>query len=178
MNFNKVIAERRSVRKYDKDKKIEKSAVEELIKAANLAPSWKNKQTYRYHVVMSENKRAILKKCMHERNAMNVEDAPVLVITTFVKDIAGFNRDRVPDNELGNGWGLYDLCLHNEIFVLKAKEMGFDTLIMGLRDADAIRKEFEIPEEEVIVSIIGLGVGKEDSKMPPRKNVEEISKFY
>lgn len=71
MNFNKVIAERRSVRKYDKDKKIEKSAVEELIKAANLAPSWKNKQTSRYHVVMSENKRAILKKCMHERNAMN-----------------------------------------------------------------------------------------------------------
>lgn len=178
MNFNDVIKERRSIRKYNATKTIDKGDVEKIIEAANLSPSWKNKQTSRYHVVISKEKRDLLRSCMHERNAMNVQDAPVLIITTFVKDIVGFNRDGQADNELGNGWGIYDLGLHNETFVLKAKEMGYDTLIMGLRDADKIRTEFKIPENEIIVSIIGLGYAAEEAKMPPRKSVEEIAKFY
>lgn len=178
MDFDKVIAERRSIRSYDSDKKVTKEQVEEIINAANLAPSWKNKQTSRYHVVMSQEKKDILKSCMPEYNAKNVQDAPAIVITTYVKNIVGFDKEGNPDNELGNGWGIYDLGLHNQTFVLKAKEMGLDTLIMGLRDADKIREAFNIPEEEVIVSVIGLGYAAVEGKMPPRKPVEEISKFY
>lgn len=178
MEFNKVIEERRSIRNYDADKKLTKEQVEEIIKAANFAPSWKNKQTSRYHVIMSDAKKELLKSCLPEYNVKNIQDAPVIIITTFVKNIVGFDRNGEPDNELGNGWGIYDLGLNNQTFVLKAKEMGFDTLIMGLRDADKIREVLNIPEEEVIVSVIGLGYAAAEGKMPPRKDVKEISKFY
>ncbi len=37
-----------------------------------------------------------------------------LVVTAFVKDRSGFTQDGTPDNEVGNGWGYYDLGLHDE----------------------------------------------------------------
>ena len=80
-------------------------------------------------------------------------------------------------NDCGNGWGYYDLGLHNENFILKAKELGLDTLIMGIRDEKAIRKFLDIPEAEQIVAVIAVGYGNKDMARPQRKTVEEIAKF-
>ena len=38
--------------------------------------------------------------------------------------------------------------------VLKAKEMGFDTLIMGLRDADGLKKALGIPSDETVMTVV------------------------
>lgn len=78
----------------------------------------------------------------------------------------------------GNGWGYYDLGLQNENFVLKAKELGLDTLIMGIRDGEAIRNFLDVPENEQVVSVIAVGYGEKDVQMPKRKSVSEIAKFY
>ena len=72
----------------------------------------------------------------------------------------GFNDDGQPINELGNGWGCYDLGLHNMLFLLKAKEMGLDTLVMGIRDAQKLREVLEEP------------------KKPRRRELDDIAKFY
>ena len=77
-----------------------------------------------------------------------------------------------------HGWGYYDLGLHNENFILKAKELGLDTLIMGIRNSEAIRKELNIPETETIVSVIAVGYGTVVPNKPKRKNTEDILKFY
>ena len=61
-------------------------------------------------------------------------------------DRAGFQKDGTADNELGNGWGCYDLGLQNENLVLKAVDLGLSTLIMGLREADRLREILNIPE--------------------------------
>ena len=45
MEFQKVIESRRSIRKYDPNQKVTRTQVEEMIKAAMLAPTWKNSQT-------------------------------------------------------------------------------------------------------------------------------------
>lgn len=101
-----------------------------------------------------------------------------LVVTTFVSNRSGFDRDGNPDNECGNGWGYYDLGLHNENFILKAKELGLDTLIMGIRDSEKIRKELNIPETETVVSVIAVGYGTVAPAKPKRKAVDDILKFY
>lgn len=75
-------------------------------------------------------------------------------------------------------WGYYDLGLQNENFVLKAKELGLDTLIMGIRDGEAIRNFLDVPENEQVVSVIAVGYGAKDVQMPKRKSVSEIAKFY
>ena len=101
-----------------------------------------------------------------------------MIITTFVHNHAGFQTDGTPDNELGNGWGCYDLGLQNENLIIKAEELGLSTLIMGLRDADKIRKMLSIPKEETIVSVIAVGKADENPSRPKRKELNDILKFF
>ena len=178
MEFKETLNKRKSIRDYDKDKKVEQALIEEMIEAAILAPSWKNGQTSRYYVVSSEDKLQELKEsCLSDWNKKCTKNAPVLIITSFVKDRVGFEKTGEASNELGNGWGIYDLGLQNANLLLKATELGLDTLVMGLRDADKIREILEISENEIIVSVIAVGYGKEDVERPARKPVEAVAKF-
>ena len=179
MELAKAMENRRSIRAYKAGTTIEKSVIEELIKAAQLAPSWKNSQTARYYVVLSEEKLASIKeKCLPEFNRNNCADAPALIVTTFVKNRAGFERDGSPSTELGNEWGAYDLGLQNQNLLLKAIDLGLDTLVMGIRDAKAIREELSIPDDQEVVSVISVGYRNADAEMPKRKEVEQIATFY
>ena len=86
--------------------------------------------------------------------------------------------DGTPVNEIGNGWGAYDLGLHDAYLVLAAKNAGYDTLIMGIRDADAIRERLSIPENEEIMSVIAVGKAAEEPGLRPRKAPEEVTRFF
>lgn len=179
MEFCELLEKRRSIRAYEPDKKVSKETVEELIKAAGKAPSWKNSQTGRYYVVMSDAMLAEIKaECLAEFNARNCAGAPVLIVTTFVKGVSGFQSDGTPVNNLGEGWGAYDLGLQNANLVLKASELGLDTLIMGIRDENKIREKLDIPENEEIAAVISVGYRAADPTAPKRKDVAEIAKFF
>ena len=179
MEFQNVIETRRSMRKYDSSKKVDEATVKAMIEAAIMAPSWKNAQTARYYCIKSEALLSQFKaECLPSFNAKNAADAPVLIVTTFVKNGSGFNPDGEPTNELGNGWGFYDLGLHNENLVLKARDLGLDTLIMGIRDADKIREMLSISDDEIIVAVIAVGYAAQEARMPPRKAADEILKFF
>jgi nitroreductase len=102
--------------------------------------------------------------------------APVLIVTTYKRDQSGFFNGEAA-NEVGNSWGAFDAGLSNAFLVLKAKEMGFDTLIMGLRDADALKKALDIPGDEIVMSVVALGYGNQVPKRPERKPLDEILKI-
>ena len=176
--FDEIIRARRSIRHYDPEKKVSQELVEQLIAAATEAPSWKNQQTSRYHVVESPEMRERLKACLWSQTQLTVKDAPVLIVTTFVKGIVGFEKDGTPSNEFGDGWGIYDLGLHNALLLLKATDLGLDSIVLGLRDAEAIRTLLNIPQEEVVVSVIGIGYRSQDAVRPRRKEVADIARFY
>lgn len=53
MELQDVMEKRRSIRKYQK-KEVAKELIEQIIEAAILAPTWKNSQTGRYHVITSQ----------------------------------------------------------------------------------------------------------------------------
>lgn len=136
MEFQNLIEKRRSVRKYVERNTVTKDEILSMIKAAQEAPSWKNSQTGRYYCIMDEkNVEQFRRECLPEMNAGKCENA-VLLVSTFVHNRAGFQKDGTADNEIGNGWGCYDLGLQNENLILKAEELGYGTLIMGIRDAD------------------------------------------
>lgn len=178
MELQNVIEKRRSIRKY-KQQPVEKEKIEEMIKAAIYAESWKNSQTPRYHIVQSkEMLEQFREKCLPEFNQKNIFDAPVLIVTTFVKDRAGFQKNGSPDNELKNGWGIYDCGLANQNLILKATELGLGSLVMGIRDEKAIRELLNIPAQETIISVIGIGYPDIEPTMPQRKTIEEVSTFY
>ena len=179
MEFQKLIETRRTVRKYAADSKVTREQMEALIRAAQEAPSWKNSQTGRYYCVLS---REIVDKIRATflpgaGNACKSENA-ALIVTTFVHDRAGFQKDGTADNELGNGWGCYDLGLQNENLILKAADLGLSTLIMGLRESDKLRELLDIPETETVVSVIAVGKAAESPARPPRKELDAIAKFF
>ncbi len=180
MELNEVAMSRRSVRNYKPDMPIGKEVIEELVRFAQEAPSWKNTQTGRYYVLQEP---SVIKEFMlvtlPEFNQKSSENASALIITTFETKISGFNREQVPDNELGDMWGAYDLGLQNAYLILKARELGLDTLIMGIRDADKIREKLQIPESQQIVAVIALGYNAGESlERPRRRDLEKVLKIY
>ncbi|WP_296879847.1 nitroreductase [Thomasclavelia sp.] len=178
MEFEQILKTRRSIRRYQ-EKPVSKEMIETIIQAAIEAPSWKNSQTARYHVVYSKDMLATVRnECLPTFNQENSKNAAALIVTSFVKNRSGFERDGTPSNELGNNWGAYDLGLHNQNLVLKATELGLGTLIMGIRDEQKLRELLHIDETEIIVSVIALGYPDIDPDRPKRKNVVDICKFY
>ena len=179
MEFQTRVESRRSIRSYKPDTTIDKNVLEEIIKTAQEAPSWKNSQVARYYVISTPEKLAQVKaNCLPEFNQKNCADAPALIVTTFEKNRSGFERDGSATNEIGNEWGAYDLGLANAYLLLKAKEFGLDSLVMGIRNESALRNELDIPESQEVVSVISLGYANGESQRPPRKELDHVAKFF
>ena len=175
MEFKELIAERRSVRGYAGA--VPHGDLETMLRQAQQAPSWKNQQTSRCYVAETpeilEELRASALPAFNQNSSKNA----ALIVTTYVKDVVGFGEGG-PVNEIGNGWGAYDLGLHDAYLILAARDLGYDTLIMGIRDAGAIREKLGIPENEEIMSVIAVGKRKADPSPRPRKELGEVVKFY
>lgn len=175
-SFDEVLTSRRSIRAYDATKKISEAEVRELLLATQEAPSWANQQPTKYYVAISEEKVKAVQD-MVGGNKERIKDAPVLIVSTFERGKSGFFQGN-QTNEIGDGWGAYDNGLSNCYLVLKARAMGFDTLIMGMRDADALRALFGIPESESVMAVISLGYRAQEPKQPQHRPLDDIVKFF
>ena len=175
-SFEEVLTSRRSVRSYDPTKKISEAEVRTLLTAAQEAPSWANQEPTKYYVAIGEEKRLALLEIIGG-NKDRVADAPVLIVSTFETQKSGFFRGQ-PANDVGDFWGAYDNGLANAYLVLQARAMGFDTLIMGMRESEKIRAEFDIPENECIMAVISLGYRAQEPNRPVRRELDDIVKFF
>ena len=175
-NFDEVLMTRRSIRSYDATKTISKEEVRELLAAVQEAPSWANQQPTKYYVAISPEKLEAAQNAIYG-NKERVAGAPVLIVSTFERGKSGFFRGE-PTNEIGDGWGAYDNGLSNCYLILKARAMGFDTLIMGMRDGEALRTIFGIPAEETVMAVISLGYRNQDPHQPEHRPLDEVVKFF
>lgn len=121
MELQAVMEKRRSIRNYNPERKVTKEQLDELIKAASYAPSWKNLQTSRYYCVLSENAvKELREKCLPEFNQANSDGAGAYIVTTFVKGMVGFDKNTgSPVNEAGDGWAIMTLAYRTRICFLK-----------------------------------------------------------
>ena len=178
MEFDRVIGTRRSIRAYKAGMHVSPETVEEILRTASQAPSWKNSQTARTYVVLEEPMLSKVREtCLPEFNQRNCRNASALLVTTFVKGSSGCDNEGNPANELGNQWGAYDLGLHNAFLILKARDLGLDTLIMGIRDGEKLRELLSIPQQEQVAAVIALGYRDADPQMPRRKELSETAEF-
>lgn len=180
MELDEAMRLRRSVRCYDAATKVSREEIEKIIRAAQEAPSWKNLQTGRYHVVTTPEEIDALRPLLGEKNRRLTQGIGALVVTTFVKDKAGFSPEGMAVNDLGNAWGAYDLGLQAMLLLLQAAQNGFDTIVMGMRDARAIRQLLGIPAEETVVSVIGVGNRPEgfEAPRPARLPLDQILTWH
>ena len=171
MEFEQLVKIRRSIRGY-REAGISESELKEIFSCVRMAPSWKNSQTGRYYVALSEEAVKEVYECLPDFNRNSSANA-AYIVATFKKGISGFNNGE-PTDKSGDIWGGYDLGLQNAYLLFKASELGYDTLIMGLRDEERLRAYFSIPEDEIILPVIAIGKRSKDAVEKARKEPDEI----
>ena len=175
MKFSELIEARRSVRKYAKAE-ISRDEMAKIVEEALNAPSWKNTETTRYYAAIGDDAKAkIWGDALPSFNAASSANAAALVAVTFVPGESGYMGD-TPADELGDMWGAYDCGLASSYFVLAAKNHGWDTLIMGIRDTAKVKSILGIPDKEVLMSVIAVGKSAQPYFKNPRKPVAEVLK--
>lgn len=177
MELLRVLEERRSIRDYQQGVQINKEDIEKMIYAAQQAPSWKNSQTGRYYVAITQDGIQSVRNALPGFNSERTQNAAAYIVTTYKTKISGHDGNGNPTDANGDAWGAYDLGLQNENLLLKACELGYDTLIMGLRDVEALKNLFAISDDEVIMAVIAVGKRTVTPDKPQRKEINEILKL-
>lgn len=177
MEFQTLIKDRRSVRKYKEGTSITREVLDEILKDSQLAASWKNSQTARYYIADTPEALELVRQGMPDFNLRNTMNAPVLMVTTFVKGLAGCSTDYNYVNEAGDCWGGYDMGFAHAYLLLAAREHGIDSLITGMRDSEILRKVCNIPDDEMIMAVLAFGYRDGEPVFRERKNLDEIRKY-
>ncbi len=160
-----IILKRRSIRKYQ-NKKITKTDIEEILKAAMYAPSAGNEQPWEFIVI---DDRAILDiiPTVHPYAQM-LKEAPLAILVCF-----DLNKDHY--------YGYYlqqDCAAATQNLLLAATVKGIGSVWLGVypdeKRVEDIRKLFNLPENIKPFSLISLGFPNETKTMPERFDINKI----
>ncbi|MCX7745693.1 MAG: nitroreductase family protein [Clostridia bacterium] len=165
-NIYELIKQRTSIRSYKKDT-VPMETVLKIIEAASLAPSWANKQCWRFIVVDSQVEKNIIGRASGQHNiAKACEEAPYILVLCADPKESGVKN--------GMEYYLFDCALAMENLVLAAQNEGLSTCIIGWFDEKAIKAVLNAPEHLRIVAFTPLGYSNEQSKIRSRKKPNEV----
>lgn len=160
MEFMDVVKKRRSIRKYKPDE-VPKADIEYVLEAARLAPSWANRQCWRYIVVTDE---ATRKKIAITEWAAK---APVMIV--------GCGDPLKAGNREGKPYYLLDMGISMEHLVLAAAERGLGTCWLGGQfDEKTVREALGVPESHRVVALTPLGYPDESPQAKERKPMSDM----
>lgn len=178
MTANECIRGRRSIRQFA-DKPVTHDVLSEIVETASYAPSWKHTQIVRYIAVEGALKDKIAAECTgaYPKNGEIMQNAPMVVAVTIIKNRSGFERDGSYSTPKKDGWQMFDAGVASEAFCLAAYEKGLGTVIMGIFDEAKAASYLEIPQDRELVALIPVGFPAEDPAAPRRKPVEELLSY-
>lgn len=166
MECMEAIKERRSVRKF-KDLDVGKEIIEELLKAAQMAPSAGNLQARDFIVVY--NKVTKQKLTTAALGQSFVEQAPVVIIA-----VANIERSSRVYKSRGELYAIQDVTAGIENLLLAAYSMGLATCWVGAFDEYSVREVLCIPQTARPVAIIPVGYPDETPAAPPRIDMDKV----
>ena len=178
MTAKECIRGRRSIRKF-RDTKVDHRLLEEIVETASYAPSWKHTQIVRYVAVEGALKDKIGSECtsMFPNNGVIIQNAPMLIAVTVIKNRCGYERDGSFTTPRKDTWQMYDAGVASEAFCLAAYEQGLGSVIVGIFDGDAVSALLELPEDRELVALIPIGYPDEAPAAPKRKPVSELVSY-
>ena len=163
MNLTEGILTRRSVRKYI-DKKIDKETIEEILKAAQYAPTAHNKQPWEFLVV---DDKEVLAHLRHLQRWTSFAKDAACVIFVCGDINQSFSRDKE-----GEKWSFVDVdcALATQNILLAAHDKGIGTCYCGCapmqRVVDAVSDYLNLPENIRPFAIVTMGYPDETPKQP------------
>ncbi len=144
MDYYDVVKKRKSVRKYT-SQKVPDDVLQRVLDAARWAPSWGNKQCWRYVVVDEPGTIANIVSATAKSFS-----APLYIVACGDPAQSG-HRD-------GKDYYLVDVAISMEHLVLAAAAEGLGTCWLGgMFDEAAVKKQLNIPDNIRVVAITPLG---------------------
>ncbi len=151
MDFLKLAEERFSVRKF-KEEHLEQKIIDEILKAGHLAPTGCNYQPQRILVINTDESIEKLRKCTKCHFG-----APTAMLVCYNKDESWVRKY---DGALS---APVDACIVNTHMMLYAHEIGVGSCWVMHFDPEAMRKEFNIPENIIPVALLVMGYPADDA---------------
>ncbi len=168
MELYETIKARRSIRAYQ-NKPVEEAALSRILEAGRLAPSWCNRQCWRFIVVQDPAMRAMLGEVVSNPSKECYTDAPYVIVVCADPSDSGVTG--------GKEYYLVDCAIAMEHMVLAATAEGLSTCWVGAFPEYPVRNVLRIPSEIKIVGITPLGYAAEEPEPMPRKPLDEVT-FY
>lgn len=177
MEFVDVIKSRRSIRGYS-DRNVEDDKIEYLLECARLAPSWMNKQCWRFVVVREKERIEELAKA----SIINrwLRKVPVILVACAELLSSGKKKDM-------EYFGV-DVAIAMEHVILAATDIGLGSCWIGGFDEKKVKKVLEMPPRIRVVALTPLGYPAQKegisekgrkiiSRSTKRKSLSEIVRY-
>ncbi len=160
------VKKRFSVRKF-KEKEIEKEKLNALLKAAQLAPSARNIQPWKFVVVNDKEKRKKLTDIC--KGQKFVSQAPATIV------LCANNTDYTMT--CGQKAYTIDSAIAGEHIALQATEMGLGSCWIGAFYHDKMADLINLPDDYKIVGLLPIGYPDVEKKKRSLKPIEEIVSY-
>lgn len=167
MSFFELSSARKSIRKF-KDEPISQEAIDNIINAARLSPTWKNQQSCR--IVVIEDRETIQK--LGEAVNFNpgrgaYAKAPCVMVLCADPKKSGKND--------GKDYYLVDAGIVGQQILLAAQAQGLGSVFVGWFPEAPVKELLAIPEEYKVVGIFPIGVPDIDPEAKPRVDASELA---
>ena len=167
MEFFQVLKERKSIREFAPNS-IEDGDLEEVLRAANMAPSAGNLQAYEIYVVTkSDYKRALSKAALEQPF---VASAPVVLVFCAYPARSEWKYGR-------RGRRLYaiqDATIACTFAMLAATALGLACVWVGAFNENAVHQVIGAPNGKVPVAVLPIGYGTEKPPRSSRRSLDDL----
>ncbi len=176
--LQKIIRNRRSIRKFSSDIPVEREKVRACLESARLAPSANNVQPWRFIVLDDPEIRDGAAKAAFSgvfSTCKFAAQAPVLVVLLdrpdFMAGTMGKEIRRVP-------FDMVDMGITGEHLVLQAEEFGLSTCWVGWFNEKKLRKFLKIPKKYRIVALLPIGYAEtRPTRSPSKRDFDDVVWF-
>ena len=152
MDFMELAAERYSVRSYS-DRPVEQEKIDQILKAAQLAPTAVNFQPQRIYVLKSDEAMAKI-----DRLCRCIYGAPLVFLICSDE-----RKTWKSQTERGYSSGEMDCSIVCTHMMLEAWELGLGSVWVRLFDVNAVAEAFELPPYIKPICLLPVGYASEDS---------------
>ncbi|HSH25235.1 MAG TPA: nitroreductase family protein [Massilibacterium sp.] len=202
-HFAQLVKERRTAINFDENVTISEEELNDIFELTRYAPSCYNLQHVRYKVMIDRNRREEVKKVSYDQHKTVTASAIVMICANpkaylDVEQTMEKHRNNM-DEQSYREWIELSKQMYKErgevfqkdeairngslaamLFMLAAKDKGWDTAPMIGFDENGIRKIFQI--EESLIPVLMVTIGKQPKqyntfKRPPRKEVIELVEY-
>lgn len=166
MDIYQAMETRWSVRAFLPDP-VPEEALSRVLRAAQVAPSWKNKQAWEIIVIRDRERLETLGRLLRGNpHRMDYRTLPMMLALAMDPTLI--------DEREGKPYYLVDAGIFGEHIVLAAQAEGLGTCWIGWFDEEPIARLLKIPPPYRLVMLTPLGYPAEERKIRPRREISDF----